>query len=191
MRAADLATMAVMALMAAGVFAGFYYWQADKARAEEERYEAALDAMIDRKIGAVGLSGLAPTLAAHGEARLEALRALYDDRAHSDRLNLGFGELQREWPSSYEYFAEQAGREVEDGRLQAEVDDRFGPGAHALMRERYAAFLADLPRRTIEEQERPRREMQEWMRALEAYERRHGRYPNGAFRVENGRVVED
>ena len=46
MRAADLATMAAMALMAAGVFAGFYYWQADKARAEEERYEAALDAMI-------------------------------------------------------------------------------------------------------------------------------------------------
>lgn len=190
MRAADVASVVVFVTLAGGAAGAFYYWQAQTAREAEQRYEAALDAMIDRKIGAVGLSGLAPTLAAHGEDRLEALRTLYADRAQSDRLNLGFGTLQGDWPSSYEHFAEQAGRDIENGRFRAEVDERFGPGAHALMRERYDAFLADAPRRTIEEDERARGDLQEWMQALAAYEREHGRYPAGAFRVVDGRIEE-
>src|SRR5262245_60172430 len=159
MRASELAALVFILTLGGGAAFAFFHWKAETARAEAAAYEAGLDGMIDRKLASVRLGGLREELAAHGAARLEALRAIYDDRARSDQLNLGFGTLRGDWAASYATYAEQAGREVgEDDRLRAEVDERFGEGAYALMSERYQAFLADAPRRQIEEDARRQRE---------------------------------
>jgi len=188
----DLVTLLVVLALAAGAGFAFFNWKAETARAEEARYEAGLDQMVDAKLTSVRLGGLRDELAAHREARLEALRALYAIPTRSDQLNLGFGTLRGDWAASYAHYAEQAGRDVDnnDGRLRAEVDERFGEGAYALMGERYQAFLADMPRRTAAEDARWRSRTREMMDALDDYYRRNGRYPYGDFRVENGRVVE-
>jgi hypothetical protein len=166
MRAADVASVVVFLALAGGAAGAFYYWRAEAARAEEQQYEAALDRIVERKLDAVRLDWLAAELAPHGAGKVDALRAMYADRARSDRLNLGFGTLRGDWTAAYASFAEQAGRTPAPGRLQAEVDERFGEGAYALMQAQYEAFLADAPRRQIEEDARRQRACEEQARLL-------------------------
>lgn len=186
MKAADLVVLLFCLALAGGGFAAFYFWQAEEAGAAEAAWEAQVDTLVDRKLDAVQMGGLREELAPHGEGRAQALAALYTDRDRGDRLNLGFGTLRGDFATSYPRLAEDAGRDADRNRLQIEVDERFGPGAYALMETNYEAFLADAPRRQQEEYERG----QQQARALQNYLRRHGRYPEGAFRFEGDRIVE-
>lgn len=190
MKPADLVTVIFVLVLGGGGAAGFMFWQAERARAIDQAYEQIIDEGIDGKISAGQLTPVVAMLAAHEGDKLEALRALYADQDESDRLNLGFGHLQSDWPATYERIAGLNGRQVDRSRLQAEVEERFGPGSLELMQTQYRAFLADAPRRAAESQERARRENEETARAIDAYMRQHGRLPEGAFRIENGRIVE-
>lgn len=148
MKAADLVTVVLCLALAAGVFAGFYWWQDQQARAEAAAYEASIDRIVDSKIRAVGLAFVAPQLEGSTD-RMAALEALYAER--SDQLNLGFGTLQGDFFTSYGEYAEQIGRAVERDRFQREVDERWGEGAFAVMTAHYEAFVADAPRRLAEQ----------------------------------------
>jgi hypothetical protein len=192
MKAADIAAIVVFVLLAAGGVGAFYYYQDKTAREEAAAYEAALDGVIDRKIDAVNLDFLAAELAPHGDARVDALQALYADPERNIQINLGFGTLRGDFPASYALVAEGHGREVEPGRLQREVDERYGAGAYELMAANYSQFLVEAPQRAAERDAARQRRMDESIRALDRYAREHGgRHPEGAFRVENGRVIEE
>jgi hypothetical protein len=186
MKAADIAVLLLCLALAAGGYAAFYLWQAEEARGAEVAWEAEVDILVDRKIDAVQLGSLEQELAPHGEGRLQALTALYADRQRSDALNLGFGTLRADFATAYPRLAEDAGRPVDRGVLQIELDQRYGAGSYALMEANYEAFLADAPRRQQEEYERG----QEQARAIVNYYQRYGRYPDGPFHIANGRVVE-
>ncbi|HYD87086.1 MAG TPA: hypothetical protein VEA80_06410 [Vitreimonas sp.] len=189
MRAADVASVIAALALAGGAAGAFFWWQGEQAREELRRYEAGVDELIDNKIEAVGLADLRAQLAGASDPAA-ALQALYAVREQSDQLNLGFGTLQGDWRTSYANYAEEAGRVVEADRFEREVDERWGAGAFALMRAQYDAFLADAPRRQAEEDARHQRETQEMVRALDEYYRRNGHHPPGAFKIENGRVVD-
>lgn len=191
MKAADVAAIIVFALLAAGGVGAFYYYQDKAAREAAADYEVALDGVIDRKIDAVNLDFLAAELAPHGDGRLDALQALYADPDRNIQINLGFGTLRGDFPASYALVAEEHGRDVEDGRLQREVDERYGAGAYELMATNYSQFLVEAPQRAAERESAQERRLQETIRALDRYAREHGgAQPEGAFRIENGRVVE-
>lgn len=189
MRAADLASVVFVLVLAGGAAGAFFWWKGEQARAEEQRYEAGIDQMVESKIRAVRLGGLQAQLTGAADSAA-ALQALYAEREASDQLNLGFGTLQGDWRTSYANYAEEAGRVIEPDRLQREVDERWGDGAFVLMRAQYDAFLADAPRRQAEDEARAQREAEETIRALTEYYRRNGHNPRGAFKIENGRVVE-
>lgn len=192
----DLVTILFVLILGGGGAAGFFYWKDQQEKAADAAYEQGIDNAINSSIENFQLEPLLASLGtAEGEARLAALRTAYansqqgDFRAY-DRINLGFGNLQGDWPTTYSAIAEPAGRPVERERFAAEVDERFGPGAHAYMREEYQRFLAELPQRQAERDAAANREAQAMGRALENYRRQHGRYPQGGFRVVDGRIVE-
>lgn len=190
MRASDIISIIFAVVLAGGGIGGFFWWKNETARVETARYEAELDGMLDRKMQSVWLETMAPALASPDD-NLVTLRSLYENDAHYDRLNLGFGTLRGDWRTSYANYAEQAGRVVEEGRLVAELDERFGAGAYALMEENYERYLIEAPQRAEEQAARREREAQEMARALADFVRRNGRYPEGAIRLENGRIVEE
>lgn len=192
MAAADVVSGVMAVVMAGAVAGGFFYWRSEQARAADRAYEAEIDRMFENKLEAVDLDFVMPALAdRRGAARLEALRVLYADPAQSERLNLGFATARGDLRTSYGALAEQSGRGSEQGRFRAELEERFGEGAYALMETNYRQFLTDAPRIAAERDAQREREFREGARALQDYARRHGRYPAGAYHIENGRVVED
>lgn len=190
MKAADIAAIVVFVLLAAGGAGAVYYYQQQAAREEAVAYEVALNAAIDRKIGVVNLGFLQPELAMHGDAQLEALQALYADPVRNGQINLGFGTLRGDFRASYERVADQYGRNVDPGRFEAEIDERYGAGAYALMAANYDAFLSSDRVSGIRAALEPREIGEDEARAVDAYVREHGRLPDGPFTIENGRVVE-
>lgn len=192
----DLVTILFVLILGGGGAAGFFYWKDQQQKAADRAYEQVIDNAVDRSVENFGLEPILTSLGtAEGEARLEALRTAYantqqGDFRDYDRINLGFGNLQGDWPTTYSAIAEPAGRPVERERFAAEVDERFGPGAYAYMREEYHRFLTELPQRQAERDAAANREAQAMGRALENYHRQHGRYPQGGFRVVDGRIVE-
>jgi hypothetical protein len=191
MKAADLATLIVVLLLGGGVMGGFFYWKGEQARAEELAYEQIIDEAIDRDIETFGLTPLLATLAAHDGERLETLRALYADPIKRDGINLGYGNLQGDWPTTYGHIAGINNRTTDRGRFEAEVDERFGAGAYRLMQAEYEAFLAEENNNPTAIGSREERERQQAMWALRSYLRAHDRYPEGRVRVENGRLIEE
>ena len=187
MRAADVISVVFALVLAGAGVGGFLYWQAENKRAELARYEAGVDEMFERKMQAVWRDTMVSALATPND-NLATLRSLYENDADYDQLNLGFGTLRGDWRTDYANYAEQAGREVVPGRFQAEVDERFGAGAHDLMAAK--RFLAEAPARAQAQYEQRMQEQQALARALADYVRRNGRYPTGPIRVENGRIVE-
>lgn len=134
---ADLS--AILVIGAIGfVVGGIYVWvEWEDSLPDDARYERDLDVMLDRKLEAVGLDHLPGALAPYGDTKLVVLRALYTDREQRARLNQGFVALRGDWVTSYPLFAEQAGQRYEDGRLEAEIDERLGDGAYDLMARQY------------------------------------------------------
>jgi len=170
-----------MALLAVGGAAGAFYWYQQNQQAEVRHYEAAIDDLVERQFSAGRLTAFYPGMAQHTNARLEYLRQLYADPVQSRQLNLGFAWLIANWDASYERIADQFNREVEPYRLNAEVDERFGEGAFALMREKHQQFVRDAPRIAAEEAARQEREMQQtvraYQRAYQAFVAQHHRPP--------------
>jgi hypothetical protein len=116
---------------------------------------------------------------------------MYADPLKNDQLNLGFGTLRGDWRASYGHFLEQnGGGEEKPGRLEAEVDERFGAGAFVVMREQYDVFLAAQPQRFQAQYEERERETQRFIRAIEEYRARTGHDPGPGARYENGRIVD-
>jgi hypothetical protein len=150
MKAADLVILALCVVLAGGAFAGFYWWQGQRARAQEAAYEAGIDRIVDSKVRAVGLAFVTTQLEASSD-RMAALQALYAEPGRADQLNLGFGTLQGDFFTSYAEYAVQEGRTTERDRFQREVDERWGEGAFAAMTAHYQAFVADAPRRLAEQ----------------------------------------
>ena len=180
----DLVTVLFVLILGGGAAAGFFYWKNQKAQAEELAYEQAVDATMDRAIDSFQLTPLLTTVREHDGDDATLIRALYTDPIKSDRLNLTYGNLQGDWPTSYGHLAEANARAVDRGRFRAEIDERFGAGAYDVMQSNYEQFLAvngtltiDLSRQGI-------------MWAFEDYLRRNGRYPIGPIRIENRQIVE-
>ncbi|MEZ5961010.1 MAG: hypothetical protein R3C30_11380 [Hyphomonadaceae bacterium] len=192
----DLVTVLFVLVLGAGVAGGFFYWKGEQAREADRAYELVIDQAFDRSVESFQLQSLLTSVSVHeGEARLTALREAYanseqGDYRDYDRINLGFGNLEGDWPTTYSSIADPAGRQTERGRFAAEVDERFGAGAHAFMRAEYERFLAELPQRMADRQAAQERETQVMIRALDIYRRQHGRYPERGFRVVDGRIVE-
>lgn len=192
----DLVTILFVLILGGGGAAGFFYWKDQQAKAADRAYEQVIDNAINSSIESFQLEPLLTSLGAtEGEARLAALRTAYTnsqqgDFREYDRINMGFGNLQGDWPTTYSSIAEPAGRPVDRARFAAEIDERFGPGAHTFMRAEYQRFLAELPQRMADREAAQHREAQAMGRALENYRRQHGRYPEGGFRVVDGRIVE-
>jgi hypothetical protein len=175
----DLVTVLFVLVLGAGVAGGFFWWKGEQAKAADLAYEQSIDRALDNSIESFRLQPLLASLGEQqGEARLAALRTAYTnaeqgDFREYDRINMGFANLQGDWPTTYASLAEPIGRETERGRFAAEVDERFGPGAHAFMRTEYERFLAELPQRMAERQAAEHRERMATARALENYRRRH------------------
>ena len=192
MKAADLVTVLFVLLLGGGGAAGFFYWKDQRARAEATAYEQAIDDSMHHEIEIFQLTATVDSLAAHeAEARLEALRALYDDPEQSDRINLGFANLRGDRAATYGHVAELHSQQTESRRFVAELEERFGPGANELMSAKYEQFVADAPRRAAERAAEQQRAAQVFIRAMEDYRRRTGRYPPSGACVIDGRIVED
>lgn len=192
----DLVTLLFVLVLGAGVAGGFFWWKGEQAKAADLAYEQAIDDAMNRSINSFHLEPLMTGVeTAEGEARLEALRAAYqtaeaDNIEEYDRINMGFGNLQGDWPTTYGHVAENARRQTDRSRFAAEIEERFGPGSHAFMRTEYQRFMTELPQRTAEREAAAHRDAQIMGRALENYRRQHGRYPERGFRVVDGRIVE-
>lgn len=185
----DLVTVLFVLVLGAGVAGGFFYWKSQQERAAEAAYEQSIDEAIDRGIENFQLTPLLVTLNEHSGDDLELLRVFYADRIKSDRINLSFGNFQGDWPTTYAHVAEVHNRQPDRTRLAAEVDERFGPGAYALMRSEYELFL-----RTADEDPTPIGSVAEFDRqatmwVFSAYLREHGRYPIPPIRVEGRELI--
>jgi hypothetical protein len=186
----DLVTVLFVLVLGAGVAGGFFWWKGDQAKAADLAYERAIDEAMDRGIEAFELTPLLTTLSEHPGDDVELLRTLYADPIKSDRLNLTFGNFQGDWPTTYAHLTESTSRPSDRRRFAAEIDERFGDGAHALMRREYEAFLNEAnanptPPGSREEYSRGERQ---WI--FSGYLHRNGRYPIAPIRIENGQVVE-
>jgi hypothetical protein len=180
----DLVTVLFVLLLGGGGAAGFFYWKHQKALAEAQAYEQIIDEAVERGIESTQLTPLLTTVGEYHGDKVELLRVLYSDPIKSDRINLTYGNLQGDWPTTYRHIAELNNRPIERGRFQAEIDDRFGPGAYVLMQAQYETFLADNSLRDEDHQ----RQENIWI--FREYLRRNGRYPLGPIRIENRQVVE-
>lgn len=180
----DLVTVLFVLILGGGAAAGFFYWKNQQARAEAQAYEQAVDAAMDRAIDGFQLTPLLNTLTGYPGDKIELLRTLYADPIKSDRLNLTYGNLQGDWPTTYGHIAEAEGRAVDRARLRTEIDERFGAGAYDVMQANYEQFLAVNGTLTID----PSRQDSMWI--LQEYLRVNRRYPIAPIRIENRRIVE-
>lgn len=144
-----------------------------------QRYDAAVDVRIEEEIQTTGLEVFRLHLVQERGDKIAALRAFYDS-PEWERINTAFAALTVSWERRYprldrmRLFDDPLGA---TGRLRAEFDERFAPGAFDLMQAEYAKYRVEAPRRRQEATERRARE-QEWMlRYVQNYVRRHGRYP--------------
>ena len=143
-----------------------------------QRYDAAVDARIEEEIQSTGLEVYRLHLAQERD-KIAALRAFYDS-PEWERINTAFAALTVSWERRYprldrmRLFDDPLGAA---GRLKAEFDERFAPGAFDLMQAEYAEYRVEAPRRRQEAAERRARQ-QEWaLRYVQNYVRRTGRYP--------------
>lgn len=180
----DLVTVLFVLLLGGGGAAGFFYWKNQKAQAEELAYEQAIDATMDSAIDSFQLTPLLTTVQEHHGDDVELIRTLYTNPIKSDRLNLTYGNLQGDWPTSYGHVAETNARTVDRGRFKAEIDERFGARAYDVMQANYEQFLAVNGTLTID----PSRQDAMWI--FQSYLRTHGRYPLGPIAIENRQIVE-
>lgn len=180
----DLVTVLFVLVLGAGVTAGFFYWKNQQARAEEQAYEQSIDIALDNAIESFQLTPLRNTLADYQGDKAELLRTLYADPIKSDRLNLTYGNLQGDWPTTYVHLNQAAGSAAARVRLESEIDERFGAGAYDIMQSNYEQFLAANGTLTVD----PARQANMWI--FRDYLHRHGRYPIGPIRIENRQVVE-
>lgn len=193
----DLITVLFVLLLGGGGAAGFFFWKDQQAKAADLAYEQSIDRALDNSIETFQLKALQTGLGEQqGEARLAALRTAYTnaeqgDFREYDRINMGFANLRGDWPTTYASLSEPVGRPTDRARFAAEMDERFGPGAHDFMSTEYERFIAELPQRLAARQAAEHQERMATARALENYHRRNGRFPEGAFRVVDGRVVEE
>lgn len=185
----DLVTLLFVLVLGAGVAGGFFWWKGEQAKAADSAYEQAIDEAIDRGIESFELTPLLVTLNEHNGDDLELLRMFYSDRIKGDRINLSFGNFQGDWPTTYGHVAEMNNRQPDRGRFAAEVDERFGQGAHALMRSEYELFM-----RTADQDPTPpgsvaQFDRQVTMWVFSRYLREHGRYPIAPIRVEGRELI--
>lgn len=190
MKAEDIAGAGVLLVLVVAVGGGFFWWKDQQTRAENLAYEQIIDETVDHGIANSQLTPLLTTLNEHPNDRLGVLRALYADPIKSDRLDVTFGSFQGAWHETYAHIAEINSRPLDSGRFEAEVDERFGAGAYALMHAQYEAFNAAEranPTPVGSQQEATR---QENMWVFREYLRTHGRYPIAPIRIQNHQVVE-
>lgn len=171
MRGGMALLLAVTALVALG-----YYFHTTSVR----RYDAAVDARIEEEIRTVGLEVYRMHLAQERGDKIAALRAFYDS-PEWERINTGFAALTVSWERRYPRLDRM--RMLDDplggrGRLKAEFDERFAPGAFDLMQAEYENYRVEAPRRRIEAAERRAREREWALQYMQSYVRRHGRYPS-------------
>jgi len=186
----DLVTILFVLVLGAGVAGGFFWWKGEQAKAADLAYEQMIDEAVERGIENFQLTPLRTTLNEHQGDKLELLRTLYADPIKSDRINLSFGNFQGDWPTTFAHINESTSRPSDRARLAAEVDERFGEGAHALMRSQYEAFLNEANANPTEPGsiEEYRRGESQWI--FSNYLRQHGRYPIAPIRIENRQIVE-
>ena len=180
----DLITVLFVLVLGGIGAAGFFYWKNQKAEAEAQAYEQIIDEAMERGIESTQLTPLLVTVREYQGDKLELLRTLYADPIKSDRINLTYGNLQGDWPTSYGHIAELNNRPVDRGRFKAEIDERFGAGAFDIMQANYEQFLTVNGTLTID----PSRQESMWI--FRDYLRRNGRYPLGPIRIDNRQVVE-
>ena len=180
----DLITVLFVLVLGGIGAAGFFYWKNQKAEAEAQAYEQIIDEAMERGIESTQLTPLLVTVREYQGDKLELLRTLYADPIKSDRINLTYGNLQGDWPTSYGHIAELNNRPVDRGRFKAEIDERFGAGAFDIMQANYEQFLTVNGTLTID----PSRQEDMWI--FRDYLHSNGRYPLGPIRIENRQVVE-
>lgn len=170
----------IIFLIIAG-FLGYRYFT--RGAGERVRYEAAVDAAVDRELATARLDFLREELDEHNSDRLGHLRSLYEAPGFSEAMNTAFSMLNANWIANYPRVLRAAhvrNWPDEPGRLQAEVDERLGAGVYALMSEKQQEWRAGAPERQRQREEQMRAAQaasEREMRELEAYYRRYGHLP--------------
>lgn len=157
--------------------------------------EALVDRIADQEIRASGMALYLPPDNLPGSERLARLKQIYGELYDGPRARMSYNALVALWQRQIPGLKDRAwlpSQPVDERRLDAEIDERFGAGASAFMAqerqrdvEAQAAMRAEVNAR-IEEYER---RTQETTRAIEEYVQRTGHMPPPGSRVENGKVV--
>ncbi|MGE0740963.1 MAG: hypothetical protein AB7O98_06435 [Hyphomonadaceae bacterium] len=146
-----------------------------------QQYEAAVDARMERELMSATLTPVQAMVSDNGGADPAAyLRSLYENEARSEQINLGYAALAVSWPRAYrrlERIRMPRDPRGATGKLEAEIDERFGSGAYALMTAQYERYRREAPARARALAERRQREAEWMMQYITDYVRRHGRYP--------------
>ncbi|HET9232125.1 MAG TPA: hypothetical protein VFO00_12620 [Vitreimonas sp.] len=154
---------------------GYYFYSA-------QEYGVAVDERVEIELAEADLAIVRQQLRDSVYPPAVKLQEMYAGPMNED-LNRRYARLVAGWLQAYPRLKRIPmipDRLDEMQRLALEVDERFGPGAFAVMQHQYAYYEADAPRRAAlrrDLEEQTRAQVERINQYIEEYYETHGEYP--------------